>query len=74
MKKSTILSFSNSSLLMMVLIVMAFDVSAHSGHDHHHWMSGFYHVLGLFSIISLSALLCYLFKTSQIKRKKTTRG
>ena len=50
--------FANKYLLMAVFTALACDVSAHPGHDHHHWMSSIHHsILFLSLVIGMSALL-----------------
>lgn len=58
MKKFMTALFANKYLLMAGFALLTFDVNAHPGHDHHHWMSGAHHSIFFLSlVIGISALL-----------------
>ena len=75
MGKISTLSLINK-LLVVVHAIIPTQAMAHTGHDHHHWLSGFYHVSALLILVAgLSALLyCILTRVNanKIKRKKLT--
>ena len=72
MKKNSILSFVNSLPMAMICIVMSASVSAHPGHDHQHWLSGFYHVSAMLGIVLGVTVLSYyiLSRVHKVKREK----
>ena len=76
MRKISTLSFINKLLVAVVYAVIPINTMAHAGHDHHHWLSGFYHMSAILVLgIALFALLHFFFKrTPKIKCKKTNRG
>ena len=76
MRKLSILSLINKLLAVVIPAIIPFYAMAHTGHDHNHWLSGFYHLSTVLALaIGLSALLYYFFKRApKIKSKKTNRG
>ena len=71
MKKSAISSSVINYLLMVACAIISFDISAHPGHDHSHWMSGLYHTLGFIAIV-ISLLIAFycLLKAYNMQSKK----
>ena len=82
MKKISTLSFVNSLLMAMICIVISAGVSAHPGHDHHHWLSGFYHVSAVLGFIIGVIALSYYFlsrthkeaRVHKVKRENLKEG